>query len=176
MAYMSWPQMPPERRWMPLSLVAFKVSQAGWASEQPDLAVGVPVHCRGACGVWVGWTRWPLCILPTQMIIWLTVQGTQRDRALTLIHAITWIQHLHYMPEVGSVESLSFPFTFRVVFADWIFHRAGKIFSALLSRAVIEQYSVLWFLIVHGMKRCLCMCWCVVWVCCVYVSNHLFVA
>jgi len=21
--------------------------QAGWGSEQPDLAVGVPVHCRG---------------------------------------------------------------------------------------------------------------------------------
>lgn len=32
------------------------------------------------------------------------------------------------MPEVGSVESLSFPFTFRVVFADLIFPRAGKIF------------------------------------------------
>ena len=22
--------------------------QAGWGSEQPDVAVGVPVHCRGA--------------------------------------------------------------------------------------------------------------------------------
>ena len=45
--------------------------QAGWGSEQPHLAVGVPVHCRGIGpdGLWES--------LPTQTILWIYKhQGT----------------------------------------------------------------------------------------------------
>ena len=31
----------------PLTVSENTQGQGGWDSEQPDLAVGVPVHCRG---------------------------------------------------------------------------------------------------------------------------------
>ena len=45
------------------SILGDTQGQAGWGSEQPDIAVGVPVHCRavGQCGL--------KSSFPTQMIL-----------------------------------------------------------------------------------------------------------
>jgi len=53
-----------------------------WGSEQPDPADDVPAHCRG------GWTRWPLKVLPAQLILWFYESMTLSCSAMSVLPCI----------------------------------------------------------------------------------------